>query len=318
MIKLLYPNDAYHAGHILLGILLHMQERQQKLLSSPSIFFMKKKLIQLCCLLLFLIFSTFHSFAQLSGFYQEDFEGSFPPEDWQVKNILDPSYHWQQSPYEVYSGSHSVYIGSAIGQGEDWLILPQFSVAATDSFSFWLTAESLGFTDSTIILVSTTDDDLSSFTSVIATLSDGVNYHPVANLYQYHAYSLSPFAGQDVFVAFKNRNYEGDGVYIDLVSIGSQLGTGVIQGIPQYSDFSAHPNPFTNSTIIFFSIDRASTVRISIVNSIGNEVAVLCNGLLAPGSHQFNWSASTCPSGVYFCKVIVDGTSCSYHLLKLQ
>src|SRR4249920_708341 len=111
---------------------------------------MKNKLTFQLLLFVFAMFGSFHVFGQLSGYYQQDFEGSFPPEDWQTINVLDPSYYWQHSPYTVYSGDFSVYNGSAIGQGEDWLILPQFSVVASDSFSFWFTAESLGFTDSTM------------------------------------------------------------------------------------------------------------------------------------------------------------------------
>ena len=271
--------------------------------------------------MLFLVFTTFGSsqvFGQLSGYYQEDFEGSFPPEDWQVVNVLDPSYGWVHSPYTVHSGQYSVYVGSAIGQGEDWLILPQFSVIASDSFSFWLTAESLGFTDSTAVLVATTDDDPSSFTNLIATLSDGVNYPPVANLYQYYAYSLSAFAGQDVYVAIKNRNYEGDGVYIDLVSIGSPLGTGVTQITSDKLKLFAYPNPFTNSFSVSFSLDQMSMVQITVVDVAGREVAEVCNKTLSSGLHEVTWNGSGYPAGVYFCKVIANGNVVTYPLLKVD
>src|SRR6188768_1842810 len=107
---------------------------------------MKPKLLPQLLVIVSVILSSAHGFGQLSDYYQQDFEGTFPPDGWKVVNVLDPAYGWQQSPYTVYAGNYSVYNGSAIGQGEDWLILPQFSVAAPDSFSFWFTAESLGFT----------------------------------------------------------------------------------------------------------------------------------------------------------------------------
>lgn len=181
---------------------------------------MKRKITCAIMMSLFISFATSVS-AQLSGFYNEDFEGTFPPPGWRTIDVLDYHYVWQQSPYLGYSGTHSAYIGSAFGQGEDWLILPRFTVAVSDSFSFYLTAESLGFIDSTIVLVSTTTPDPSSFTTVLATLSDGVNYPKVPNKFLRYQYSLSAFAGKNIYVAFKNRNYEGDGVYIDLVSIGT-------------------------------------------------------------------------------------------------
>jgi len=258
--------------------------------------------------------STHYVLGQMSGYYQESFEGEFPPEDWQVVNVLDASYTWVHSPYTVFSGNYSVYDGSAIGQGEDWLILPQFSVVATDSFSFWFTAESLGFTDSTLILVSTSDDDLESFTNVLGILSDGMNYPPVANLYQYHAYSLSAFAGQDVYVAFKNRNNEGDGVYLDLVSIGSPLGTGMIN--PGTISFSAFPIPFREVTNIFFSINKSSTVRVSIFDELGNELAVIDDGILSTGKYHVTWDGSDYAPGIYFCRMIVDENVFNYRLVK--
>src|SRR6185436_12793717 len=97
-----------------------------------------------------------------------------------------------------------------------------FTVAATDSFSFWLAAGLVGWPpDSTYILVSTTDTDPSSFTALLGVLSEGDNYPITADVFQYYAYSLSPFAGQNIYVAFKNRNNNGDGIFIDLVTIGT-------------------------------------------------------------------------------------------------
>lgn len=279
---------------------------------------MKNKLMLQVSLLVFATFSSLSGFGQLSGYYQQDFEGSFPPQNWQTVDVLDPSYYWQQSPFTVHTGNYSVYVGSAVNQGEDWLILPQFSVVASDSFAFWLTAESLGFTDSTVILVSTSNNSLSSFTSVLATLSDGINYPSVANLYQYYAYSLSAFAGQDIYVAFKNRNYEGDGVYIDLVSIGSQTGTGLAQLNGNNFNLSAYPNPFTEFTTVGVSLDKASTVSISIVDVMGKEVKPITTKNLQSGNNKINLDLTELKSGVYFFKIESNENFQTIKLIKNQ
>jgi len=182
---------------------------------------MTKKITSAIVIGMILSFATLNAPAQLSGYYLEDFEGTFPPTGWRVVNVLDPNYTWAQSPFFAYSGTHSAYTGSAFGQGEDWLILPQFTIKASDVFSFRLAVESLGFNDSTIVLVSTTDTKLSSFKTVLGTLSDGVNYPNTTNTFKAYVYSLSAFAGKNIYVALKNRNVEGDGVYVDLVSIGA-------------------------------------------------------------------------------------------------
>jgi hypothetical protein len=160
----------------------------------------------------------------ISGFYTEDFEGTFPPAGWQAIDVLDNTGIWGQSAALPYSGLNSAYmVYSPQGvPGEDWLILPQFTVAAGDSFSFWFAVEYTGYPpDNLNILVSTTDSALTSFTNVVANLSEGVNYPTTQAVYQYYTYDLSSFAGQDIYVAFQNTNTYGDGIYIDKVSIGA-------------------------------------------------------------------------------------------------
>jgi len=162
----------------------------------------------------------------LSGFYRQDFEGTtFPPVGWQVIDALNPAYSWQTSTQTPYNGTKSAFISYDMtnAPGEDLLILPKFTVATLDSFSFWLALQDTGWVpDSTIILVSTTDSALSSFTTVIATLAEGDNYPAVRSVYQYFSYPLSAFAGSDIYVAIKNKNTNGDGVFIDRVEIGTR------------------------------------------------------------------------------------------------
>ncbi|MEO5572572.1 MAG: choice-of-anchor J domain-containing protein [Bacteroidia bacterium] len=163
--------------------------------------------------------------ASLSGYYYEDFESAFPPTGWQALDILDPAAQWAQSPTLPYSGLNSAYmVFSAIGvDGEDWLVLPKFTVAATDSFSFWLAAEFVLYPpDTTYILVSTTDSLPSSFTTVLGTLAEGLNYPTTAQVYEYYSFDLSAFNGQDVFVAIANKNTFGDGIFVDKVFIGTK------------------------------------------------------------------------------------------------
>jgi hypothetical protein len=162
--------------------------------------------------------------SSLSGFYREGFESiAFPPAGWQVIDALNSTINWEQAYAFPFSGSNSVYIGYGSNPSEDWLILPQFTVAATDSFSFWLAAEFTGFPpDSTTILVSTTDSALTSFTSILGTLVEGVNYPTTPFIYQYYSFPLAAFAGTDIYVAIKNKNTFGDGLLIDRVDLGTR------------------------------------------------------------------------------------------------
>jgi hypothetical protein len=61
-----------------------------------------------------------------------------------------------------------------------------------------------------------------------------------------------------------------------------------------------YPNPFNPSTTIGYGIREKSNVRITILNSIGEEVALLVNEEKESGYHTVEFNASSLPSGVYF------------------
>ncbi|HPM36410.1 MAG TPA: T9SS type A sorting domain-containing protein [candidate division Zixibacteria bacterium] len=61
-----------------------------------------------------------------------------------------------------------------------------------------------------------------------------------------------------------------------------------------------YPNPFNPITTISFSLPRAETVTLRILNALGQTVAVLINEQrLGPGEHAVVWEAEGYASGVY-------------------
>ena len=70
-----------------------------------------------------------------------------------------------------------------------------------------------------------------------------------------------------------------------------------------------YPNPFNPTTTIRFDIPQASTVQISIYNSIGQLVRTLVDGEYAPGAYTVTWDARDdaglrVASGLYYYKLI--------------
>jgi len=65
---------------------------------------------------------------------------------------------------------------------------------------------------------------------------------------------------------------------------------------------STYPNPFNASVRIDYELPRASDTRVSIYNTLGEEVATLFNGHTNAGSHTLSWSPNAA-SGVYFVKL---------------
>jgi hypothetical protein len=68
-------------------------------------------------------------------------------------------------------------------------------------------------------------------------------------------------------------------------------------------EFAIHPNPLSSSTAISFSTQRRSVVEVRIVDVLGKECAQLFKGELDPGTHSYEWKATTMTAGVYFCTV---------------
>ena len=61
-----------------------------------------------------------------------------------------------------------------------------------------------------------------------------------------------------------------------------------------------YPNPFNPSTTIGFGLQNKSNVKITILNAIGEEVAVILNEEKESGFYKVEFTATNLPSGVYF------------------
>ncbi|MCZ7558318.1 MAG: T9SS type A sorting domain-containing protein [Bacteroidia bacterium] len=68
-----------------------------------------------------------------------------------------------------------------------------------------------------------------------------------------------------------------------------------------------YPNPFNPTTEIRFSLPQRAHVTLRVINTLGEVVAVLHEGVADAGSHAVTFSAGNNPSGVYFYQLLSDG-----------
>ena len=67
------------------------------------------------------------------------------------------------------------------------------------------------------------------------------------------------------------------------------------------------PNPFASSTAIRYSLARAASVRVTVFDAKGQEVATFNRGTEAAGDHAVDFKATGLASGTYLCQLTVDG-----------
>jgi hypothetical protein len=71
--------------------------------------------------------------------------------------------------------------------------------------------------------------------------------------------------------------------------------------------FPPYPNPFNSSVIISYSLPITGNVRVTVHNLLGQQVTILKDDMVAPGSYSIVWNAGDLPSGIYFVRMTAGG-----------
>jgi hypothetical protein len=71
----------------------------------------------------------------------------------------------------------------------------------------------------------------------------------------------------------------------------------------EFSLYQNYPNPFNSTTMIRFSLPKASRIKLEIFNILGQKVTTLIDGSLQAGSYNLPWNATGVSSGVYFLRI---------------
>ncbi len=87
-----------------------------------------------------------------------------------------------------------------------------------------------------------------------------------------------------------------------------------------YSISQNYPNPFNPSTIIKYQLPVSSNVRISVIDILGKEVAVLVNGFQSAGVHNLNFNPTGffLSSGIYLYRIEAGTFSKTMKMIYLK
>jgi len=79
-----------------------------------------------------------------------------------------------------------------------------------------------------------------------------------------------------------------------------------------------YPNPFNPTTDIEFVLPRAQTVRLSVFDILGHEIAVLASGMVSAGTHTVKFDGAPVPAGIYFYRLQAGTQSFTQKMLLVK
>jgi len=69
------------------------------------------------------------------------------------------------------------------------------------------------------------------------------------------------------------------------------------------------PNPVEEATMVEFSVPNPMAVQLRVLNSLGQEVVSLHQGLANTGWHRLTWQRNALPAGLYYVQLVGKGFS---------
>lgn len=229
--------------------------------------------------------------------YSEDFQTGLPANYTIVNNdgltpaaaVSEFSEAWillddPSNPGDSIMGSTSFF--EPAGTASRWLITPQINLGAFGNILYWeARSHDPSFPDDYMILISTTDTQISSFTDTLFSYGGEVDYWIERSV----NVSDSGYNNVNVHFAFVNDTEDGFKLYIDDIRVESEDPVGLNE--LSNDELDVYPNPARES--------------IYISNLKSGEVAEIYNaeGKLILSGNNPKLDISTIDAGIYFVKV---------------
>jgi hypothetical protein len=86
-----------------------------------------------------------------------------------------------------------------------------------------------------------------------------------------------------------------------------------IEGLNFYENY---PNPFSEKTTLTYVVPVESHITLKIFDMVGNEIAILLNQNVIPGTWEITWNAGNYSNGIYFCTIYADAVYTNDVMMK--
>lgn len=231
---------------------------------------------------------------------------------------------------------------------QNYLITPSMQIIDVNAVVHWASAtfQTPRYLDGYMVLLSTTNNDLNSFTDTLFTAAEMTgwinqpNDPPDSSFSSFFfgppgkwiqgldgsfveyagdsirlrgiqhdtSASLASFTGQNVYIAFVHYTHDDN-----LLSLDDILVTGTSVGFPEFGHdplkIYAYPNPATRYTVLNFTLAKESNVTVRVTDVLGN---VILKRQMAgvSGKNSMSVNVEGFSSGTYFYTVL-SGTAVS-------
>jgi hypothetical protein len=119
-----------------------------------------------------------------------------------------------------------------------------------------------------------------------------------------------------------NNDYQTTGGWGDAILSSTLISVGVKQQptsvVSSYRLEQNYPNPFNPSTEISFTLAKSEKVKLTVYNLLGEQVAVLVNGMRNAGPQAVTFNAKNLSSGIYFYKLEAGSTVLAKKMMLLK
>jgi hypothetical protein len=118
-------------------------------------------------------------------------------------------------------------------------------------------------------------------------------------------FSYEDFVSEDTRISFYRIRQEfADESVIQSAMI--KIGVGAIELPTKVELIGNSPNPFSTTTEVYYRVNHATPVRLSVWSVSGHLAEVLANETAEPGLHRVPFDAGGLPSGTYFVRLETD------------
>ncbi|MCL1826608.1 MAG: M6 family metalloprotease domain-containing protein [Candidatus Cloacimonetes bacterium] len=250
------------------------------------------------------------SYSTITSFpWTENFTGAaFAPAGWGILDLdgdADSLFKYTQGS-QAYSGDSFAASASRAGNiyhPDNWLITPQIAVQPNMQLSYYIGSTSTSnYFEHISVLISTSNAKHGSFRHVRSEVLSTPQW-------RLKAIDLTPYVGQNIFVAFRHHDVSGQAVLkLDAVRVGAPLENGENDVTEPYTATQLirnYPNPFNPDTSIKFYLDTPSDVGIDIYNVKGQKIKQLASEPFGAGVHEIVWNGTdengaNVGTGIYF------------------